>query len=270
MTPGEVIVVGERINASRRRIGEALAARDPKRIVKEARAQAEAGADYIDVNAGRAGADEPSDLAWLVETVQGAVDAPLCLDSADPEALTRAFAAVAHTPIVNSINGDPARIEKIVPLVAEKGAGVVALCMEEGGMPQSVADRMRIAEKLTQALQAAHVDMSNVYFDPCVLAASTSQDQPLIVLESVRELKKAWPQAHVVSGLSNISFGMPLRGLINRTFLVMMMASGADAFLIDPTDEKMRAAIAAAGVLVGRDEFGMGYITAARDEKIAG
>jgi cobalamin-dependent methionine synthase I len=270
MTPGGVEIVAERINATRKRIGEAVASRDAKRIRKEARAQADAGADYIDVNAGLAGGNEPEDLVWLVETVQGEVETPLCLDSANPAALRRAFDVTKQKPIVNSINGDPKRIDAIVPLVAEMGAGVVALCMEESSMPSGVADRMAIAQRLADAVKSAGVDMSRVYFDPCVLAASTSQDQPLIVLETVREIKKAWPTCHVISGLSNISFGMPLRALINRTFLVMMMASGADAFIIDPTDAAMRAAIAAAGVLTARDEFGMDYITAAREDRIVG
>jgi 5-methyltetrahydrofolate--homocysteine methyltransferase len=270
MTPGGVTVVAERINATRKRIGEALEKKDESRIKAEASKQTEAGADYIDVNAGRAGANEPEELCWLVDKVQEAVDTPLCLDSADPEALKAAFEHTKKTPLVNSINGDPKRIETIVPLVAEKGASVVALCMEEGGMPSGVADRMEIATRLAEAAQGAGIDMSRVYFDPCVLAASTSQDQPLIVLETVREIKKAWPETHVISGLSNISFGMPLRTLINRTYLVMMMAAGADAFIIDPTDANIRAAIAAAGVLTARDEFGMEFIMAARDDKIVG
>ena len=270
MTPGGVTIVGERINATRKRIGEAVAAKDEKRIRKEARKQAEAGADYIDVNAGLAGANEVENLVWLVETVQSEIDKPLCLDSADPEALRNAFDHTKQTPLVNSINGDPARIEGILPLVAEKGASVVALCMEEGGMPTTVADRMKIAERLAEAAGAANVEMSRIFYDPCVLAASTSQDQPLIVLETAREIKKAWPDAHVISGLSNVSFGMPLRGLINRTYLVMLMAYGADAFIIDPTKAPMRDAIAAAGLLVGRDEFGMDFITAVREEKLVG
>jgi 5-methyltetrahydrofolate--homocysteine methyltransferase len=270
MTPGGVTIVAERINATRKRIGKALEEKDAERIKLEARSQADAGADYIDVNAGRAGGDEPEDLAWLVDIVQAEVDKPLCLDSADPRALKRAMECAKQTPLVNSINGDPARIEGIVPLVAEKGASVVALCMEEAGMPSSVADRMKIATRLAEAVMSAGITMDRVYFDPCVLAAATSQDQPLIVLETVSEIKKAWPDTHVISGLSNISFGMPLRGLINRIYLVMMMSHGADAFIVDPTDAKMRSAIAAAGVLTARDEYGMDYIMAAREEKILG
>ncbi len=263
--PEGITVVAERINGTRKRIGAALEARDAELIQQEARAQAEAGADYIDVNAGCAGSDESAGLVWLVETVQAAVEAPICLDSADPAALAAALPKVKGAALVNSINGDPARIEGILPLVAEYGASVVALTMEEGGMPETVADRMAIAEKLAGEVGKAGIEMSRVYFDPCVLAASTSPGQPAAVLETVREIRKTWPECHVISGLSNISFGLPLRSLLNRTYVPMMVASGADAFILDPTDAAMRATLAAVGVLSGADDYGMEYIGAVRE-----
>lgn len=267
--PGHILIVGERINATRKRIGEAIEKRDAAHIEKEALAQAEAGADYIDVNAGRAGANEAEDLCWLVEVVQGATDRPLCLDSADPRALAAAVEKVKRPPLVNSINGDPARIEGVLPLVVEHGASVVALTMEEGSMPESAADRMRIAKVLAEAAGKSGLAMSKVHFDPCVLAASTSPGQPVAVLETTREIKRAWPESHVICGLSNVSFGMPLRGLLNRTYVAMMAACGADGFILDPTDASMRATVAAAQVLSGADEFGMEYIGAAREGRIA-
>ena len=262
--PESVIVIAERINGTRKRIGEALEKRD-----EEARRQVEAGADYVDVNGGRAGLDEVETLVWLVDTVQDEVDAPLCLDSADPTALKAALERVKKTPIVNSINGEAKRIESIVPLVAERKTGVIALCMEEGSMPETVADRMAIAGKLAEAVKAAGIAMSSVYFDPCVLAASTSPDQPAVVMETTREIRKAWPDCHVVYGLSNISFGMPLRPLLNRTFLAMLVACGGDAFIVDPTVLDVRATVAAASVLTGADEYGMNYLTAFREGKLA-
>ncbi|MHC5058271.1 MAG: dihydropteroate synthase [Planctomycetota bacterium] len=262
--PDAITIVAERINGTRKRIGAALEGRDAALIEKEARAQAEAGADYMDVNAGRAGSDEPAGLVWLVETVQSAVDVPLCLDSADPEALAAALPKVKGAALVNSINGDPARIEGVLPLVSEHGASVVALTMEEGAMPETVADRMKIAERLAGEVEKAGLAMSRVYFDPCVLAASTSPGQPGAVLETVREIRTAWPDSHVISGLSNISFGLPKRALLNRTYVPMMVACGADAFILDPTDAEMRATLAAVGVLSGADDYGMEYIGAVR------
>ena len=267
--PESVIVIAERINGTRKRIGEALEKRDEALIRQEARRQVEAGADYVDVNGGRAGLDEVETLVWLVDTVQDEVDAPLCLDSADPTALKAALERVKKTPIVNSINGEAKRIESIVPLVAERKTGVIALCMEEGSMPETVADRMAIAGKLAEAVKAAGIAMSSVYFDPCVLAASTSPDQPAVVMETTREIRKAWPDCHVVYGLSNISFGMPLRPLLNRTFLAMLVACGGDAFIVDPTVLDVRATVAAASVLTGADEYGMNYLTAFREGKLA-
>ncbi len=263
--PEGITIVAERINGTRKRIGAALETRDAALIEREARAQAEAGADYIDVNAGRAGSDEAEGLVWLVETVQAAVETPLCLDSADPVALAAALPKAKRPALVNSINASPARIEGVLPLVVEHGAGVVALTMEEGRMPETVADRMRIAERLAGEIEKAGLAMSKVYFDPCVLAASTSPGQPVAVLETVREIRSRWPEAHVISGLSNISFGLPLRALLNRTYAAMMAACGADAFILDPTDAAMRATLAAAGVLSGADDYGMEYIGAVRE-----
>jgi len=266
--PEKITVVAERINGTRKRIGAALESRDAELIKKEARSQTEAGATYIDVNAGVAGTDEVAGLLWLVETVQGEVDTPLCLDSANPKALAAALPKVRGSVIVNSINGDPERIAGILPLVAEHDASVVALTMEEGRMPETVADRMKIAETLAGDCEKAGVPTSRVYFDPCVLAASTSPGQPTAVLETVREIRKTWPDTHVISGLSNISFGLPVRALLNRTYVPMMVASGADAFILDPTNASMRAMLLALGVLTGSDDFGMEYITAAREGTI--
>ncbi len=263
-----IIIVGERINATRKRMSKAVASRDEAHVRREARMQVEAGADFIDVNAGRGVGDEADDLAWLVRVVQSEVEKPLCLDSADPKALAAALPAVKQPPLVNSINGDPARIEVILPLVASHGASVVALAMSETKMPETVADRMAICEELAKAVADAGVEMSRVYFDPCVISAGTSPDQPAIVLEATREIAKTWPEAHVISGLSNVSFGLPLRRLMNRTFLAMMIAAGADAFIVDPTDPGIRSTIAAAKVVRGLDEYAMGYITASREGSI--
>ncbi len=135
-------------------------------------------------------------------------------------------------------------------------------------MPESVADRMRIARLLAEAAAKAGVPMSKVHFDPCVLAASTSPDQPAAVLETTREIRRAWPEAHVICGLSNVSFGMPLRGLLNRTYVAMMVACGADGFILDPTDPAVRGTIAAVRALSGMDEYGIEYIAAVREGRI--
>ncbi len=266
--PREVIVVGERINATRKRVAKAVAERDEGHIRREAAKQVEAGADFVDVNAGRGTGNEAEDLAWLVEVVQDEVDKPLCLDSADAKALAGALEKAKAPPLVNSISGDPARTDAVLPLVASRGASVVALAMPESRMPKTVADRMSICEALAKIVSDAGVGMSRVYYDPCVVSAATSPEQPAIVLETTREIVKAWPEAHVICGLSNVSYGLPLRRLLNRTFLAMMVAAGADAFIADPTDPGMRSAIAAASVLAGCDEYAMGYITASREGSI--
>ncbi|GAF90510.1 unnamed protein product [marine sediment metagenome] len=259
-----MLVVGERINTTRKRINEAVRDRDARRIVAEAKRQVAAGADYVDVNAGTSVAREADDLKWLVETVQGAVDAPLCLDSANPRALKFALALADRTPMVNSITGEAARKDEILPLVLESGAAVVALLMDDSGMPEDARGRLEVAEKLIPELEQAGVPRDRVHVDPLVRPVSTDISQGQAVLETVREVMAGWEGVHTICGLSNISFGLPARNALNTAFLALMIHAGLDGAIIDPTEGGMTGAIAAAEALVGRDDFCMRYIEAHR------
>lgn len=263
-----MLIVGERINTSRKRINEAVRNRDADRIKKEATRQVAAGADYIDVNAGTSVARETEDLKWLVETVQSATDAPLCIDSANPKALRAALELVDKTPIINSITAEAARKDAILPLVLESGAGIVALLMGDAGMPEDAAGRIAVAETLIAELEEAGVPRERVYIDPLVRPISTDTRQGSEVLETVRTVMTGWPGVHTVCGLSNISFGLPARNVLNTTFLALMIEAGLDGAIIDPTEPRMVATIAAAEALLGKDDFCMGYIEAHRAGQI--
>jgi len=259
-----MLVVGERINSTRKHIREAVRARNTDFIANEARNQAAAGADYVDVNAGTSVAHEIDDIKWLVETVQSAVEQPLCLDSANPAALKAALALVKKNVIINSITGEKARMDAILPLVVTSGSSVVALVMDDRGLPEDVEGRMSAAEGLIPALEKAGVPRERIYVDPLVRPVSTDIKQGLNVLETVRRVTANWPGIHMICGLSNISFGLPARNVLNATFLALLIEAGLDSAIIDPTEPRMMSNIAAAEAILGRDEYCMNYITAQR------
>ncbi|HUW30928.1 MAG TPA: dihydropteroate synthase [Planctomycetota bacterium] len=264
-----MLIVGERINSSRKRIRQALEKRDAAFIQKEARNQFQAGATHIDVNAGTSVSREVGDLTWLVEVVQGAVDAPLCIDSPSAEAQAAALKLHRGQPLVNSITAESDRAESILPLVKQCNAKVVGLTMGSGGMPTSTEERMQAAARIVEMAAKAGVPLENLYFDPAVSAVSADQKAALDVAATVHELKKEYPAAHVICGLSNISFGLPQRNVLNRTYLAMLMAQGLDAVIIDPTEKHMMATLLASRVLVAQDEFCMDYITAEREGRLS-
>jgi len=259
-----MLIVGERINSTRAAIAEAISRRDTTVIREEAERQVAVGAQMLDVNAGASLKTEPQDLVWLVETVQGAVEVPLCLDSPRPEALQAAAAVHRGVPMVNSITGEEARLALLLPVVAETGASVVALTMDESGMPKTAEDRVRVATAIVERVTAAGVPLERVYFDPVISALATDHTQGREVVEAVVRIRREFPEAHVICGLSNISFGLPRRQLLNHTFLVMLVAVGLDAVIADPTVEGFGELVVAAEVLAGQDEFCMAYLSRCR------
>ncbi len=264
-----MLVVGERINATRTSIAEAIVSRDVDLIQREAKLQLDAGAQMLDVNAGSGRGSEPQDLGWLVEVAQQATELPLCLDSSDPQALRAALMVHKGTALVNSVTAEKHRLEATLPLVKEHEADVIALTMGDRGMPAGVDDRLELVRHLTEQAVQAGIALERVYVDPLVRPLATEQPQAAYVLETVRRIKDELPEAKVICGLSNVSFGLPARALINRTFLVLMMQAGMDAAIIDPTQPEMMEAILASSAIAGEDEFCLLYIQAARAGRLA-
>jgi cobalamin-dependent methionine synthase I len=265
-----LLIIGERINGTRKRIGAAIRERDAGLIAQEARAQVQAGADRIDVNAGTSVADEVKDLVWLVDVVQGAVDVPLVLDSANPEALTAALKRHRGRPMVNSISGESARLTSLLPLLADSDALVVALAMDDAGMPTTVDDRLRIASAILTRTDEVGVARERVYVDPLIRPVSVDPVQAPAAAEAVARMSAELGGAGTVAGVSNISFGLPARNAVNRAFLAVLTMAGLTAAIIDPTEPGMVAAIRAGEALAGRDEFCLNYIAAARSGALAG
>jgi cobalamin-dependent methionine synthase I len=264
-----MIIVGEQINTSRRSIAEAVERRDASYIVKIAREQAEAGADYIDVNAGTFLEQETECLCWLVETVQGELDVPLCLDSPDPRALAEAMKCHRGEPIINSISLEAERFQAILPIVTSHPCQVVALCMAETSMPTTVEDRVQVGAGLINRLTDAGIPLEKIYVDPLIQPISVDTGMCLAALGAIAGIMKDFPGVNTICGLSNISFGLPARRLINRNFLSLCLSHGLSAVILDPTDRQLMATFMAVEMLLNRDEYCDGFITAYQNGRIS-
>jgi cobalamin-dependent methionine synthase I len=260
-------IIGEKINTSRRSVAKAVQERDAAFIQNLARVQAEAGATYLDVNSGLAlhPEDEAADFAWLVPLIQEVVDLPLCIDSARVQPIETALHLHRGQAMINSVSGDPSQMEAILPLAQQYRCKVIALTSsKKKGIPTTSAERLEIARDIAQEVARYGIPLEDIYFDALVLTLSTDQKNGLIFLETLRQIKEVLPGARTVSGLSNISFGLPKRKLINKAFLVLALASGMDAAILDPTDKEMLAILQATETLLGQDPYCMQYLQAFR------
>jgi len=262
-----MLIIGELINCTRKKVGAAAAARDAEFFKDIARKQVEAGADLLDVNGGLPG-QEWEVLPWLVNIVQEAVAVPLCLDSADPEALRRALPLCKQRAMINSITDEPARIAALMPVLKEFKPKVIALCMGEAGPPNTAEERVAHATHLVDLLTAEGFALDDIYVDGCVLPVSTGPEHGKGLLAAVSTITTRYPGVHASAGVSNVSFGLPLRKLLNETFAVLLMARGLDAGIIDPLDVQLMANIRAAEALLGRDEYCANYLSAFRQGKL--
>ncbi|MBI4552808.1 MAG: dihydropteroate synthase [Candidatus Latescibacteria bacterium] len=256
-----MLIIGERINCTRKPIARAVTNGDEAFIQQVALQQVRAGAAMLDVNGGIAG-HEVEYLPWLVDVIQKVVDITLCLDSPDPEALGRALPLCRYRPMINSITDDPVRFSALAPLAQAYGARVIALCLSESGYPTTADDRIKIAASLIRRLTAAGIPPQDIYVDPAVFPVSTNTEYGNAVLDTIETVVKTYPDVHTICGLSNVSFGLPARMLLNQTFLVLAMGRGVDTVIADPCDSQLMANLAAAEMLLGRDEFCAAYLQA--------
>jgi cobalamin-dependent methionine synthase I len=259
-----MIIIGELINASRKAIKAAIEAGDATAIQQVASNQAAAGADYIDVNAGIFVGQEPEHLKWLVRTVQQTTDKPCAIDSPDPSAIEAALSVHRGTPMINSISLEKDRYDKLMPIIAGTDMKVIALCMSDAGMPQTVDDRIRIANELVNGLIKNNIPVDNIFVDPLVQPVSVDKTFGMGFINAIEQIVAAFPGIHTACGLSNISYGLPARRFMNQTFMTMAIAKGLDGALINPLDQRMMANIIAAEALAGRDNFCMNYLKAFR------
>lgn len=263
-----MLVVGERINTSRKSVAEATERRDTDFIIKEAKSQLETGAHLIDVNAGTFAERERENLLWLVEVIRSDIKAPLCIDSSDPGVVAEALQLCGEETMINSISSETDKYSAMLPLVKESKCKVVALCLDDEGIPADLEQKVRVAFRLVENLIGDGIEADKIYVDPLVMAISTNQDGGVITLQTIGKIRKEYPDVHIICGVSNVSFGVPVRSLLNRTFLAMAMTVGLDAVILDPLNKQMMASLAAANALLGKDAFCSEYIAAYRTKKL--
>ena len=274
-----MIVIGERINSSIKRIEDAIKAKDTKAIQQEVRDQVHAGADVIDINAGVMIKSEAEDLIWLIQTVNatGELDGEvrLALDTSNPMVIEACLDELnkrgkAEQTLINSVTAEKDKLDLLLPLVKTYKAQLVGLCMNEKGIPEDPAERCKLGLEILKHADEHEIPKSAIYLDPLVLPVSTDIKKGVQVLEAIRLLKAEDPEILTVVGLSNISYGLPEKNLLNRTFLVQAMAFGLDAAIINPMDKQLMIMIKAANVLLAKDDFCMKYISAYRSGGLTG
>jgi 5-methyltetrahydrofolate--homocysteine methyltransferase len=265
-----MLIIGESINGTIPKVGQAILDRNDSFLRELAKVQYECGAQVLDVNAGVASGNEVEDLPWLVEIVQKEVSIPLMLDSANPKALKAALSVYCHSepPILNSISGEKEKWDQLFPLVIEKKCKIVVLLMDDHGIPKTIEERLRIAKKLYQNLVQADIPPDYIFFDILVLSVAVEPDAALVALETIKTIRSNFPQSHITCGVSNVSMGLPARKLINRTFLTMAIAGGLDTLLIDVRDQGLMSSLYASKVLANQDPYCLEFLKAYREKKI--
>jgi len=264
-----MILIGEKINATLPSIRAMIQNRDGNAIAGLAKQQAEAGIGFIDVNVGTgvgSQQEEIQSMEWAVETIQSEVEVPLSIDSSDPAVLEAGLnKGNGKPPMINSTKAEQESLEKIVPLASAYNSPLVALAMDESGIPKTVQDRLHACAKIAQACERWGVPMEHVFFDPLVMPIGTDIAQGLVTLQTVSEIKKEFPEANTVLGLSNISYGLPARNRLNAAFLHMAIYAGVDAAIVDPLNNDIMGEVRTAEVLVGKDRHCRRYTRAFRD-----
>lgn len=264
-----MIIIGEKINSTLKSIRPAMENRDKQAIQDLAKLQFEAGASYLDVNAGMFYDNELETLEWLIDTVQECCSAPFAIDSPNPKAVLTGLKANRNgKPIINSVTGEKERFDAILPLILEYKTGIIALCMDDRGMPETVRDRVEIAGTLIRNLTKEGVAYDDIYIDPMVRPIGTGSHYGVTAIETVRTVKNEYPDVHIACGLSNVSFGIPARKVVNQTFLIAMMTAGMDGAILDPLDKKLMTFLYAGEAVLGKDDFCMNFITKFREGEL--
>jgi len=262
-----MLLMGESINGTRKQVAEAITARDAEFIKTLATDQVDAGAHVLDVNGGVAGGDEVADLLWLIETVRSATDTQLMVDSASPQALQAGVEACVKdggkVPFINSISGEQSRIDAVLPLIDAYKCPVVGLCLSDEGIPPTAEDRFAVAMKLVELATGAGLAPEDLWIDPLVLTVSADSDAGVVTMQTLRMIKEKLP-VRTTGGLSNVSFGLPNRPLLNRTFVAMCAGIGIDGAVLDVRNKAMMATIKAIEALRGEDPYCGRYLKAHR------
>lgn len=252
------VLIGERINPTgRKKLTEVLKAGDLDIVKREAIAQVEAGADIIDCNVNASGVNDVELLPKAIKVVQEAVDAPVCIDSPNADALEAALKVYKGKPLVNSVSGETHSLKRILPLIKEYGAAVVGLAQDDDGIPKDANKRVAIAHKIIEAAEKAGIPCEDVVIDVLIFPVGAEANSGIIVLEAIRRIREELG-VNITMGVSNVSFGMPDRPIINNAWVSTVIAAGATALIVDAA--KVRPSVLATDLVLGSDRFARRFI----------
>lgn len=262
----QTTLIGERLNPTgKKKLAEALQTGDYEEIVRrEARGQVAAGADILDVNVGAGGVDEVALLPEVVKMVMDEVDVPLCIDSGNPYAVEAALKVYQGKPLINSVKGEEHSLQTVLPLVKEYGAAVIALPLDENGIPDNADARIRIVDRIVERCVMTGISIEDVVIDCLALSVGVDSNAGLVTLETIKRVKKVYG-VNMTLGASNISFSLPGREVINNAFLVMAMAAGVTCPVVNVA--RVRKSILAGDLILGRDKYALRFIKYYRQNK---
>lgn len=261
-----MIIIGEKLNGSIPSVAKAIAERDADLIRERAKKQAEAGATFLDVCASVEEDVEVETLKWMIDLVQEVTDTPICVDSPSAKSCIAAIPFCKRPGLVNSVSLEGNKIDTIFPVIADTDWECVALLCDNDGIPDSVERRMKVFHGIMEKAKEYNIAPSRLHIDPLVVTLSTDQTALTVFAECCRQIKAEYPDIHITSGLSNISFGLPTRKNINQAFMVLAMNAGMDSAIVDPTNKNMIGMIYATNALLERDEYCLDYIDKFKDK----
>jgi len=264
-----MIIVGERINSTRKPVQPALASRDEAFLLREAKEQWAAGSSYLDVNTATLLEGEAACMTWAVKLIQDAIpNALLSIDSPSARALEAGLRAHRGQAMLNSITGERKRIEEVLPLIGEFKPRVIALTMDDDGLHRDAQKRFEIGAGLIELVAGAGIPAEDIFVDPLVFPVSAEENAGTIALEIMEKLRAAYPGVHTICGVSNVSYGLPVRKQVNQVYLLMAMSRGLDAAILDPLDPRMMVNIVTARMLLGQDPGCRAYLAAYRQGRL--
>ncbi len=261
--------IGERLNSSRTAVARALADKNTEFVRREAQLQLNAGAQYIDINAGALAEREAELLLWMAGVVRGGTKARLSLDTTNPDAALACLRLCPDGILLNGLTGDKSRFEAFLPLAKSYGCEVIALCANELGLPNDPESVVDIAGEIVERWRSAGGEPDRIYLDPAVRPISMDTGAGIRTIKAIASIRQRFPGVHIVIGLSNVSFGLPARGIINQTFAVLALSQGVDSFILDPCDRELMATLLSAQTVLNHDEHCRGFISAYREGRLS-
>lgn len=260
-----MIIIGEKINGSIPAVANAIARRDGEFIKERARMQDEAGATYIDCCASVPEEQEAETLKWMIDCIQEVSDLPISVDSPSAEVLAQVFPYCKRPGLINSVSGEGNKMDVLFPLITDTKWEVICLLSDDTGIPKCAADRLRVFDNIMAKAKEYGISPDRMHIDPLVEMLCTSEDGIAMNVEVISTIREKYPDIHITAAVSNISFNLPVRKMVNLGFTVLAMNAGLDSAILDPTNRDMMGVIYATEALLGQDDYCMEYISAYRE-----